>query len=308
MIQRFGIVVLAALLGALGMASHDGPGKADDKPAEKEARATDREAIRKMLRQFLKALGKGDAEAVAAFWTETGEYVEEDGDIIRGRKALAKEYKTLFDKTKGAEVKGKAEALRFLGQDTAIAEGVFSRKAKGDLPATSTRFTALLAREKGQWRLAQLREEENSESASLDDVKWLIGDWVAKNGDREVRTNYTWDDKKAFIRGRFVIREKGKEALSGRQVIGRDAANGVLRSWVFESEGGFGAGVWKRDGKTWVVESEGTHADGTTTASVNILTPVDTDTFTWQSQERAAGTDIEPDTVPIKVTRVKKGK
>ncbi len=309
MFQRFGIVLLAGLLGVLGVAGHDGPGKAEKGPASKEEdRAADREAIRKTLRQFLKALGKGDAEAVAAFWTETGEYVDEDGDIIRGRKALAAEYRKFFAKNRGVKATGKAEALRFLGGDTAIAEGVFSRAATADLAGTSTRFTMLLAREKGQWRLAQLREEERRETVRLDDVKWLIGDWVAKTGDREVKTTYSWDDKKAFIRGRFVIREKGKEVLSGRQVLGRDAANGVLRSWVFESEGGFGSGTWKRDGKNWVIESEGTQADGTTTSSVNLLTPVDDDTFTWQSQDRAAGRDTEPDTVPVKVTRVKKGK
>ena len=131
---------------------------------------------------------------------------------------------------------------------------------------------------------------------------------MAKIGDREVTTTYTWDDKKAFIRARFVVREKGKEVLTGRQIIGRDAAANVLRSWVFESEGGFGSGVWRRDGKEWTVESEGTNADGSTTASVNILTPVNADAFTWQSQDRSAGADAQPDTLPIRVTRVKKSK
>src|SRR5437588_73418 len=82
-----------------------------------------------------------------------------------------------------------------------------------------TLFTALLVREKEQWRLGQLREEERSEPVSLGDVKWLIGVWTAKTPDREVTITYTWDDRKVFIRGRFVVREKGKEVLSGQQII-----------------------------------------------------------------------------------------
>ncbi len=308
MTRRFAIILLLGACAGLGLAHHQQTGQEADRPGDKADRSADRAAIRKTFQQFLKALGKGDADAVAAFWTAGGEYVDEDGGIIRGRKALAASYKKLFAKTKGMRVEGKAEALRFLGQDTAIAEGVFSRKASGDLPAANTRFTALLVREKDRWRLGQLREEERSEPVSLDDVKWLIGAWMTKTGDREVTVTYSWDEKKVFIRGRFVVREKGKVTLSGQQIIGRDPADEVLRSWVFDSEGGFGSGVWQRDGKQWLVESEGTQADGTTTTAVNLLTPVDADTFTWQAQERSADGEGKPDTPPVKVTRIKKGK
>ena len=308
MTRHFALVLLLAACAGLGLARHDQPGKTADRSGDKEDRPADREAIQNTFGQFRKALGKGDADSVAAFWTDNGEYVDDEGEIIRGRKALAAAYKTFFGKHKGLRVEGKPQALRFLGQDAAVAEGVFSRQRAGDLPATSSHFTALLVREKGKWHLAQLREMERTESASLDDLKWLIGDWMAKTEAREVSIRYAWDEKKVFIRGNFVVREKGKEVLSGQQIIGRDPAVGALRSWVFESEGGFGSGVWKRDGKAWVVESEGTQADGSTTSSVNVLTPVDADTFTWQSQERSAGADTKPDTIPVKVTRVKKSK
>jgi uncharacterized protein (TIGR02246 family) len=308
MTRRFAIVLLLAACGGLGLARHYQSGKTEERAAGGEDRAADRAAIATTFQQLLKALGKGDADAVASFWTDTGEYIDDEGEIIRGRKALAAAYKKFFAKTRGLQVQGKASDLRFLGQDAAVAEGVFDRQGAKELPATSARFTALLVREKGKWRLAQLREEERGEPASLDDVKWLIGDWVAKTPDREVSVRYAWDPKKVFMRGRFAVREKGKEVLSGEQIIGRDASADTLRSWVFDSEGGFGSGVWERDGKQWVVDSEGVQADGTTTSSVNVLTPVDADTFTWQSRDRSAGTDAKPDTVPVKVTRVKKNK
>ena len=40
-------------------------------------------------------------------------------------------------------------------------------------------------------------------------------------------------------------------------MIGKDAASEGLRSWTFESEGGFGEATWSRDGKKWVLDSAG---------------------------------------------------
>jgi hypothetical protein len=56
-----------------------------------------------------------------------------------------------------------------------------------------------------------------------------------------------WD--KSFIRVQFTIRQKD-QTVSGFQMIGKDPASRELRSWTFESAGGFGEATWSRDGKT----------------------------------------------------------
>src|SRR5262245_50414116 len=64
-------------------------GKAPPKTAgaKDSKHAADEAAIRKETADFIKAVEKGDAKAVAAAWTEDGEYIGEDGTTIRGRAA-----------------------------------------------------------------------------------------------------------------------------------------------------------------------------------------------------------------------------
>jgi len=81
-----------------------------------------------------------------------------------------------------------------------------------------------------------------------------------------------------------MIKEKNL-ALSGNQVIGVDPATGLLHSWTFESDGGVGEADWSRDGDHWVLDADGTLADGRSLTETNVLRRVNEDTFTWQSVE-----------------------
>ena len=109
-------------------------------------------------------------------------------------------------------------------------------------PPTVSRVSTLFAREDGQWRIALLREWPDEE-ASLRELSWLIGSWSSQEGDRPVRTTYEWEGEKAFIRARFSV-ELPEKPRSGTQMIGKDPSSGELRSWTFESTGGFGEGSW----------------------------------------------------------------
>src|SRR5262249_11412790 len=45
-------------------------------------------AIKNTTQAFIKSLASGDAKAVAAYWTENGEYQVDDGTTLRGRAAI----------------------------------------------------------------------------------------------------------------------------------------------------------------------------------------------------------------------------
>ena len=66
----------------------------------------------------------------------------------------------------------------------------------------------------------------------------------------------------------------------------RRPAAGQLRSWVFDDDGGFGDGAWTREGKRWEIKAAGVQGDGSELTATNIITPVDRDTFLWQSVDR----------------------
>jgi uncharacterized protein (TIGR02246 family) len=311
-------VLLGALLGLSGALSlaltryaHAGDKAAADQqkaeaaPANADNREADRAEIQAQAERFLKAFEGGDAGRVAAFWTAEGELIGDDGTAYRGRAAIEKAYRELFG-TKGkrhAEID--RESLRFPSQDTAIEEGHFKvRVDKGE--PTQSRYSILYAREGGKWLMAVVREWP-AEPVSVRDLEWLIGTWAAKRDDAEVQTTYEWMWNKSYIRVEFTIRQKDR-TLRGFQMIGVDPASKELRTWTFESEGGFGEATWTRDGKKWVLDSAGRLGDGSTMAATILLTPLDPDSFTWQAIKRSIDGEEVNDLPPVKVTRVKQKK
>jgi uncharacterized protein (TIGR02246 family) len=278
--------------------------KAEAQAGDDKAREADNAAIREAGESFIKAFEGGDAKAVAARWTAEGEYISDDGTTVRGRAALEKAYAGFFAKNPKLKLEVQSDSLRFPSRDTAIAEGYFKvRKDRAEAPV-SARFSALYVREDGKWLMAVLREWPD-EGTSLRDIDWLIGDWEVKRDGLEVRTSYEWDENKVFIRGRFTTRQEGR-TVTAIQFLGKDPSTGRLRSWTFESTGGFGEAVWTRDGRTWTADTSGVQSDGSTLHAINIVTRLNDDSFTWQSTKRTEDDAELPDLPPVKVTRVKK--
>lgn len=270
---------------------------------EVDAQVADRAAIEKAVTTFADAFAKGDAKAIAAHWTENGEYLSDDGHAFRGRDAIEKEYASSFTKRKGkVKLEVHVDTIRFPSKDTAIEEGHF--KVRTDKEAGSfSKYTVLHVRENGKWLMAIVRESPTA-GVSIRDLDWLIGTWAAKRDDGEVNTTYEWWGDKNFIRVGFDIKAKGK-SVTGFQMIGGDPATGQLRSWTFDPDGSFGEAVWARDGKKWMQEAAGILPDGSTLAVTNIFTQIDNDTFTFQSVERTHDGEALKDIAPIRVTRVK---
>jgi uncharacterized protein (TIGR02246 family) len=278
------------------------PKKAEPSPGDADDRKADRAGIEEQREGFLKAFESGDAERVASFWTAGGELIGDDGTTYRGRAAIAKAYRELFGTKEKRRAEIQRESLRFPSRDTAIEEGRFKVRV-GEGEPSASRYSVLHVREGGKWLMAVVREWP-AEAVSLADLEWLIGTWVARRDDAEVQTTYEWLWDKSFIRMRFTIRQKD-QTVSGFQMIGKDAESGELRSWTFESEGGFGEATLSRDGKRWVIASTGRQPDGSTITATNLLVPLGPDSFTWQSVKRSVDGEEVGDLAPVKVTRVK---
>jgi len=300
------------VLGALGVLMLGASLRtAEDKKADVPAdpkRAADVEAIRKLGQDYVKAFEKGDAKATAAFWTEGSEFTNEDGDVLRGRAAIEKSYADLFAKKESRKVDMHIDSLRFPSADTALLDATLRRTNAEGETISSSWIHSLLVREGGQWKVAVVREWERdvSHDTSLKDLDWAVGTWVAASKDKEVTITYEWDENKAFIRGKFSVKADGKVVETGQQFVGKDNSQGVIRSWTFQSDGGFGGATWSKDGKQWTVESAGVMPDGREMTATNIYTRVDADTITWRSVKRTIDGQALPDTEPIKVTRQKK--
>jgi len=305
---RKGILLVAGLavvvLGVGFMAAQDKTAKGPDREADKAA-------IDKLIKENIQAFNNRDAAAIAANWTAEGEYIRNDGEPIRGRAEIEKGYAEYFKTLKGKpKLEIQTDGLRFTSADTAVLEVTLRLKnEEGELIASSWRNT-LLVREGGQWKIAIVQEWDRDEGldVSLKELEWLIGTWHVATKDREVTTTYEWDENKAFIRGKYTVKEGAKVIESGTQMIGKDNAAGAIHSWVFSSDGGFGDGLWTREGKKWSVDVYGVTPDGRELTATAIYIHVDANTYTWQSVDQAVDGQPIPDTHPIKVTKQKAGK
>src|SRR5262245_25357193 len=299
-----------AVLGLLAVATAGLIYAQNKTPApEPSGRPDDEKMIREASDALARAFEKGDAKALVALFTEEGEYMDEDSDPVRGREALAKSYADFFAKRPEVKVETKTEKVRFLGKDTALEEGTFTVKAK-DTPTESSRYSTLYVRQDGKWLVALLKEwgDEKASKANIEDLSWMIGSWESGNGESKAKTKYEWSENKKFIRGQFTVEFKEKDKMissSGTQIIGVDPASGLIHGWTFDSAGGVGEATWTWDGQRWVIESDGTLADGSDTTALNFLKQSGSDGFTWRSVKRKVDGEPLPDLPEVKVKRVK---
>ena len=50
--------------------------------------------------------------------------------------------------------------------------------------------------------------------------------------------------------------------MTGQQRIGWDPLARQFKSWVFDSQGGFGEGEFSHDGDAWLIKARGVRSDG----------------------------------------------
>jgi uncharacterized protein (TIGR02246 family) len=283
-------------------------------PAQEQPAAGDKTitpemaAVRKTADEFAAAFNRGDAKAVAAFWTAEGEMVDADGETIKGRAAIEKSYVDFFKENPKARIEVKIETVKLLGRATALEEGTLTLTTPGEKTPNTTRYSVLHVREEDGWRMASVREWaiDPSERVSLNDLEWLVGEWTAKGKNAEVQVTYTWGPDKLTLQGRYTVKRDGKVESTGTQFFGKDPSSG-LRSWMFDSNGTFNESRWTFEEGRWLIQAEASLPDGSEVSAVNLLVPLGRDAFTWQSIDRVVAGTALPDAPPVRVTRVKAG-
>ena len=267
---------------------------------EEPNRAADQAAIRDRTQEFLKSLAKGDAREVAAFWTATAEYVRGGDLTIRGRANIEKAYAEHLKKKQPGTVTVEGESIRFLSDDTAVQEGVFVVKRANPAETTRSQFSALFLRSGGKWYFGLLRE--SPEAMSLQELAWLVGSWSYSSDRAETRMAVEWTEGKKYLLCR-TTRKQDDQATTATQVLAVHPATGAIRSWTFESDGSLGEAVWSRTDTGWMAKVTSFDADGDEVTATTTLTPIDENTFTFQSTDRTVDGEKAADIGPIRVTR-----
>ncbi|MBI2823734.1 MAG: SgcJ/EcaC family oxidoreductase [Planctomycetia bacterium] len=267
----------------------------------------DEATIRRSVASFIDAFNRGDAKALAAHWAEEGIYLNpQTGERLAGREEIAKAYAAMFAEGGSPKLSVSVDSLRLLDDKVAVEEGLATVR-RGDEAPENDSYIAIHVKRDGKWQLESVRETilpgSSDESSGLADIAWMIGRWHDEDDASAIETVCEWTANKTFMTRSFKIATKDGFKMSGTQVIGWDPAERRIRSWVFDSVGGFGGGEWTRQGDRWLIKATSTLPDGKKATSVQIITKIDDDSFTWQSIGREVDGELLPNVAPITAVR-----
>jgi len=266
-------------------------------------------AVREGLAAFAKLYGDANGAALAELFLDDGTIVDPEGNATRGKAAIAAMYAASFQDTPGLKVEPNVEEIRFLTPDVARVEGR-SRlsSAKGDA-SEFTRFSTLLVRSAGKWRIAEIREyasaaQDVTPYERLKSLEWMVGDWVDESDNNRVQSSVRWADKQSYLIRTYSIEIEGVKSSSGTMFIGWDPQSGQIKSWVFDSNGGHGEGLWTRTGENeWVVKAQGVLRDGRPSSATQIHTILNKDSVKTSSIHRIIGGEVAPDITDVVMVR-----
>ena len=274
-------------------------------PAEAKDRAADEAAVRAHNQAYAAALMAGDLDAVMAFWAPDGDYVDEAGKVTTGKDNIAGLFKKALPDLKGSKITGKVLNMKFLSPNIVFEDGVLETTSATGVK-DSGRFAAVWTRAGDKWLLSSVRDlpvEANDlpslAAAQLKELEWLVGEWVDDQPKKDVTMTCTWDINKTFLLMHYQVKREGADDLVVTVRVGWDGAGGRIRSWTFDSQGGFSEGYWMKDGKRWLVGSAGVLPDGGIGESTLIYEFKDENTFVWRATER------EVDGQPVADSEVK---
>ncbi len=283
------------------------PKPAAKAPAAADARAAQFDAVKASAQAFADAFNKHDAKAVAAQWTEDGEYIDETGQRFEGRAAIEQEYAEFFTANPAAKLTVVVDAVRPAGASAAIEDGHATLESDGKNSVSSAQYTAVHAKVGDQWLMSSVRDQRVSSSpasSQLQDLAWLVGAWKAEQNGGQMQVDCQWIADGRFLERKYTVKRSDQLVTSGLQVIGWNAQAQCVESWTFTSDGGHAVGRWSPHRGGWVIENSGMLADGTPTGAVNYLVRLDDNALSWKSVERSVGGALLPESAEVVLKRV----
>lgn len=257
------------------------------------------EAVQKAEALTVEAFNKGDAEGLSKLFMEKGELVDENGNVFAGREQIAALFKGFFEKFPKANLQMQVTGVRTVGDSLAIEEGVRLVTVPDSDTAAQVRYVAVRDKVGEEWPIATYSEFADdpppTPAEMLSAVSFLVGDWVDESPEGKTTIRFRFEDDGNFIVGDYTLASQGAPESRSHQRIGWDPLEGVLRSWTFDSDGGYSTGEWVPTEAGWVVKTEATMPDGTTGSATVTLVPVDDDHFIVRSSDRIVGGVDEPE-------------
>ncbi|WP_417849310.1 YybH family protein [Thalassoglobus sp.] len=246
---------------------------------------------------FVDAYASRDAEKIGELFTENAEFLDELGVRTHGRVAIVSRFKEAFVEGSQAMIEAiNIEGVRHLSDTVAIEEGVVIATEGPGQPLNRNRYVAIHKKgEDGVWRIEILKDfprKPLGREEQLAQLSWMLGEWVNEDSRAKVFTECGWSEDGNFLIREFVVRTFDGRELSGVQRTGWDPIHKKIRSWTFDSSGGFMSGIWTQLDGSWILTSAGFNSDGETVTSTAVYQIVDAETVKWHFENLVVGDEV----------------
>lgn len=260
-------------------------------------------------RAFETAYNSANIEGVVALFTDDAQFTSEDGAAHVGKNSIEAMLRTALANDPGVQLKIETRTARLLAPGAIVENGFSTTKSKnGD--SGSSLFTAVYVEKDGKWKITELVESPVAALTPADhlqDLDWLVGSWTESDPSNDVTVTSQFNRARGnnFLTRNVTVKRGDRPAMEGWQIIGWDPIEEQIRSWTFDSEGGYSDGLWTRSGNRWLVQEVGFAPDGSRNSAEITISKLGPDRFTWQSDNRTLNGEPQPSLASIEVTRVK---
>jgi uncharacterized protein (TIGR02246 family) len=268
---------------------------------------SDEAAIRVAIESYVAAFNQADAAALAKHWTENGQFVTPAGVTLQGHQQLEDDFSAFFQENENAKLELIDTKIELVSPSVALETGL-ARLIAPDQEPKETDYRAFHVKTVEGWKIDSVREQDRPVAApshyeQLKDLEWMVGQWIDADGGSTVTTNGRWTKNQNFITRSFKVFVSDRVDFEGTQVIGWDPHRQTIRSWLFDSDGGFAAGRWTGSGQRWTVQTLSVLPDGRRASATNIYELIDSDTIRFQSIGRQVDGELLPNIEPVTIVR-----
>jgi len=269
--------------------------------------SADEAAIRASAASYVQAFNRHDANALAEHWAPDAVYLNRStGEEVVGRAAIANQFRTLLEEQPDVQLKVSVGSVQFISPSVAVEQGRTTLLAPNSEPE-EIEYSAVNVKRDGKWLLDRVTDKEieivPTHYDQLKVLEWMVGEWTGSADNAEMELECNWTKNRNFLTRAFKMSLDDGTDFSGMQLIGWDPAAKSIRSWTFDANGTFAEATWEQHAGRWFLRNRGTLPDGRTATMVNVMQPIDANSFTWQTIERTAGDELLPNIDQVRMVR-----
>lgn len=257
------------------------------------------QAVDRSLEAYTNAYNAKDIDALIRVWAPDADFVDHRGRRFAGRDEIAALFRKALVDGPGYTIKIGVTSRQFLSPDLAMDDGVLElTEPSGEVE--SGRYVTIWRKQDGQWLIQSVRDMPSDPETKADgqnplnDLQFLVGDWQLQDAKVPVKLSCDWKAPGKFLRQEYSV-GTGDSQFTVTVLIGWDPAARTVRSWFFDSNGGFGDGTWQQRGNAWQIAEQGVLPDGRLSSANSQWQPGDSGVLNWSAKHREVDGRAMPD-------------